>query len=124
MDMQFLLPLLCYQLLTELINKVLFAVCRWLGLAGQFRPKKLISNLKEEVSSVFSGDGSELPSFKDLSKHVMDKSLYALALCAQIPISSSSSLFLSSEAHGERKGRRNKVLLYHKASLRFICLHF
>ncbi|KMS99870.1 hypothetical protein BVRB_1g017220 [Beta vulgaris subsp. vulgaris] len=95
----------------------------WLGLAGQFRPKKLISNLKEEVSSVFSGDGSELPSFKDLSKHVMDKSLYALALCAQIPISSSSSLFLSSEAHGERKGRRNKVLLYHKIPYHDITLN-
>ncbi|CAO2835217.1 unnamed protein product [Amaranthus hypochondriacus] len=95
----------------------------WLGLAGQIRPKKLISNLKEDVYKLINGDEFERPSFKDIADHVMDKSLYALALCTQIPISSSTSLFLSSEAHGERKGRRNKVLLFHKLPLHDIILN-
>lgn len=109
-------PLWCFEP-TALTNNMLFSVYRWLGLAGQIRPKKLISNLKEDVYKLINGDEFERPSFKDIADHVMDKSLYALALCTQIPISSSTSLFLSSEAHGERKGRRNKVLLFHKASL-------
>lgn len=90
---------------------------RWLGLVGQFRPKKLMANIKDEVVTALGGEELQIPSFKNISKHVLDKSLYALALCTHIPITSSSSLFLSSEAHGERKGRRNKLLLFHKASL-------
>lgn len=86
----------------------------WLGIVGQFRPKKLMSNIKAEVSNAFASDELEVPSFKDITNHVLDKSLYALALCTHIPITSSSSLILSSEAHGERKGRRNKLLFFHK----------
>ncbi|KNA24076.1 hypothetical protein SOVF_018320 [Spinacia oleracea] len=86
----------------------------WLGLVGQFRPKKLMANIKDEVVTALGGEELQIPSFKNISKHVLDKSLYALALCTHIPITSSSSLFLSSEAHGERKGRRNKLLLFHK----------
>ncbi|KAL2892596.1 Protein TRIGALACTOSYLDIACYLGLYCEROL 4 chloroplastic [Bienertia sinuspersici] len=85
----------------------------WLGLVGQFRPKKLIMNIKSEM---YNGEELELPSFKDATQHFLDKSLYALALCTHIPITSSTSLFMSSEAHGERKGRRNKLLLFHKAT--------
>lgn len=83
----------------------------WLGLVGQFRPKKLMSNIKAEM---YNGDELQIPSLKDVIKHAFDKSLYALALCTHIPITSSTSLFLSSEAHGERKGHRNKLLLFHK----------
>ncbi|XP_057532808.1 protein TRIGALACTOSYLDIACYLGLYCEROL 4, chloroplastic-like [Amaranthus tricolor] len=101
-------------LAAKLMDFVAFDKLGWLGLAGQIRPKKLISNLKEDVYKLINGDEFERPSFKDVADHVMDKSLYALALCTQIPISSSTSLLLSSEVHGERKGRRNKVLLFHK----------
>ncbi|KAK9274017.1 hypothetical protein L1049_018831 [Liquidambar formosana] len=83
----------------------------WLGLIGQFRPKKLISALKAEVSG---GDEFELPTFKDVAKHFLDKSLYSLGLCSQLSLTPSSSLILSTEVHGERKGRRTKAMLLQK----------
>ncbi|KAL6981380.1 hypothetical protein U1Q18_023008 [Sarracenia purpurea var. burkii] len=86
----------------------------WLGLVAQFRPKKLISAIKAEVCS---GDEWELPAFKDVAKHVLDKSLYSLGLCAQIALTSSSSLLLSTEAQGERNGLRTRAMLFHKASI-------
>ncbi|PIN12961.1 hypothetical protein CDL12_14421 [Handroanthus impetiginosus] len=81
------------------------------GLVGQFRPKKLISSIKAEVSAA---EGWKLRSFKDAAKHIRDKSLYAIGLCSQIPLTSSSSLLLSTEKHGERKGRCTKAMLLHK----------
>uniref|UniRef100_A0A803M4J4 Protein TRIGALACTOSYLDIACYLGLYCEROL 4, chloroplastic n=1 Tax=Chenopodium quinoa TaxID=63459 RepID=A0A803M4J4_CHEQI len=86
----------------------------WLGLAGQMRPNKLLSNIKREIFSAFTADETEIPSVKNVTRHVFDQSLYALALCTHIPITSNSSLYLSSEGHGERKGCRNKLLLFHK----------
>ncbi|XP_074263129.1 protein TRIGALACTOSYLDIACYLGLYCEROL 4, chloroplastic-like [Silene latifolia] len=83
----------------------------WLGLIGQFRPQKLLSNIKAEISACEEWD---LSAVKDVAKHVLDKSLYTLGLCTQIPITEAASLFVSSEAHGERKGRRNKLMLFHK----------
>ncbi|GFP91037.1 protein trigalactosyldiacylglycerol 4 chloroplastic [Phtheirospermum japonicum] len=68
----------------------------WVGLVGQFRPKKLISSIKSEVSSA---EEWELPLIKDAAKHFMNKSLYALGVCSQIALTSSSSLFLSTEKH-------------------------
>ncbi|XP_052194830.1 protein TRIGALACTOSYLDIACYLGLYCEROL 4, chloroplastic [Diospyros lotus] len=83
----------------------------WLGLAAQFRPKKLISAIKAEIHG---GEEWELSAFKDIAKHFLDKSLYSLGLCSQISLTSSSSLLLSTEAQGERKGRRSRTMLIHK----------
>lgn len=83
----------------------------WLGLIGQFRPKKLISSISAEIRGA---DEWELPLVKDVAKHFLDKSLYALGLCSQISLTSSSSLLLSTEKHGERKGRRTRAILLHK----------
>ncbi|GAB4862010.1 hypothetical protein Ancab_037264 [Ancistrocladus abbreviatus] len=83
----------------------------WLGLVGQFRPKKLVSSLKAEFSF---GDEWELPSFKDVARHFLDKSLYSIGLFSHIPLTSSSSVLLSSEAHGERKGRYKKFMFFQK----------
>ncbi|CAI9770382.1 unnamed protein product [Fraxinus pennsylvanica] len=83
----------------------------WLGLIGQFRPKKLISSISAEIRGA---DEWELPLVKDVAKHFLDKSLYALGLCSQISLTSSSSLLLSTEKHGERKGRRTRAMLLHK----------
>ncbi|KAI3449024.1 hypothetical protein Pfo_005689 [Paulownia fortunei] len=68
----------------------------WVGLIGQFRPKKLISSIKAEVSAA---EDWELPLLKETAKHFLDKSLYAIGLCSQISLTSSSSLLLSSEKH-------------------------
>lgn len=83
----------------------------WLGLIGQFRPKKLISSIKAEFSN---GGEWELPGFKDVAKHFMDKSLYSLGLSSQLALGPSSSIMLSTEGHGERKGRRHKMMLFQK----------
>lgn len=83
----------------------------WYGLVAQFRPKKLISSIKAEVTA---SDEWELPAFKDVAKHFLDKSIYSLGLCSQIALTSDSSLLLSTEAQGERKGRRTRAMLLHK----------
>ena len=87
---------------------------RWLGLIGQFRPKKLISSIKAEVSA---GDEWELPAFRDVARHFLNKSLYSIGLCSQLALTSSASILLSSEKHGERKGRRSRAMLFYKATI-------
>ncbi|CAK7347708.1 unnamed protein product [Dovyalis caffra] len=49
----------------------------WLGLIGQFRLKKLISSVKGEFTNA---DEFEWPPFKDVAKHVIDKTPYSLGL--------------------------------------------
>ncbi|KAJ7961850.1 Protein TRIGALACTOSYLDIACYLGLYCEROL 4 chloroplastic [Quillaja saponaria] len=83
----------------------------WLGLIGQFRPKKLISDIKAEFSS---GRELELSTFKDVAKHFFDKSLFSIGLCSQFSPTPSSSVLISTEGHGEKKRRRNKMMLFHK----------
>ncbi|GMJ16149.1 hypothetical protein like AT2G44640 [Hibiscus trionum] len=83
----------------------------WLGLIGQFRPKKLISAIKTELQSA---DELELPVFRDAAKHFLDKSLYSIALATQLSLSPSTSLLWSTERQGEKKGYRNKFKIYHQ----------
>ncbi|KAJ6822105.1 protein TRIGALACTOSYLDIACYLGLYCEROL 4, chloroplastic [Iris pallida] len=83
----------------------------WTGLAGQFRPSKLISNIKKEV---MSGDEMELPAAKDVAKHILDKSLYALGLFSHISLTEDTSLLFNVERHGEKKGPRSKATLIHR----------
>ncbi|THF98524.1 hypothetical protein TEA_001167 [Camellia sinensis var. sinensis] len=78
---------------------VVLPLCMWLGLVAQLRPKKLISAIKSEL---YSSDEWELPAFKDVAKHFLDKSLYSIGLCSQISLNSSSSLLLSTEAQDKR----------------------
>lgn len=91
--------------------------CRWLGIIGQFRPKKLISSIKSEFAT---GDEAEFPGFKDVARHLLDKSLYAFELSTQLSLASSSSIKLSTEGHGEKEGRRNKLMLFHKVCISFL----
>ncbi|KAG9453006.1 hypothetical protein H6P81_005910 [Aristolochia fimbriata] len=83
----------------------------WVGLVGQFRPKKLVSAIKAEMTE---NDELEIPAFKDVAKHFLDKSLYSLGLCSQLSLSPESSIFFSTEVHGEKKGRRSKAMFFHQ----------
>ncbi|KAK9013872.1 hypothetical protein V6N11_041863 [Hibiscus sabdariffa] len=83
----------------------------WLGVIGQFRPKKLISAIRTELQSA---DELELPVFRDAAKHFLDKSLYSIALATQLSLSPSTSLLWSTERQGEKKGYRNKFKIYHQ----------
>ncbi|CAL1390470.1 unnamed protein product [Linum trigynum] len=83
----------------------------WLGLVGQFRPKKLISSIRKEF---FNGGELELPAFRNVAKHVLDKSLYSLGFYSQFSPSPSSSVLLSTERHGDKKRPRYKMMLFHK----------
>ncbi|KAE8038522.1 hypothetical protein FH972_011023 [Carpinus fangiana] len=91
----------------------------WLGLIGQFRPKKLISSLKAEFSDI---EDLEFPGFKDVAKHFIDKSLYSFGLCSQLSLTPSSSILLSTEGHGEKNGRRHKMMLFQKLPLHDLTL--
>jgi len=93
-------------------------MCSWLGLIGQFRPKKLISSIKGEFTNA---DEFEWPAFKDVAKHVFDKSIYSLGLFSQISLSSSSVL-LSTERHGDKRRPRYKMMLWHEV-FGFFFLH-
>ncbi|KAB2614565.1 protein TRIGALACTOSYLDIACYLGLYCEROL 4 [Pyrus ussuriensis x Pyrus communis] len=68
---------------------------------GQFRPKKLFSSIKAE----FTNDEME--------------SLYSFGLCTQLLLSPSSSIKLGTEGNGEKKGRRNKLMIFHRAHICF-----
>ncbi|XVF73567.1 hypothetical protein PTKIN_Ptkin12aG0212200 [Pterospermum kingtungense] len=83
----------------------------WLGLIGQFRPKKLISAIRREIQSA---EELELSVFRDAAKHFLDRSLYSVALATQLSLSPSTSLLWSTEKQGEKKGYRNKFKLYHQ----------
>lgn len=72
---------------------------------------KLISSVKKELTS---GDELELPAFKDVAKHFVDKSHYAIGLFSQVSLTEDTSLLFNVERHGERKGRRSKAMLLHK----------
>ncbi|KAL0547980.1 hypothetical protein IC582_012419 [Cucumis melo] len=83
----------------------------WVGLVGQFRPKKLISLLKAKLSDE---DGFELSDLKDVARLLLDKSHYTYGICSQFSPSPFSSVYVSTEKHGERKGRRHKAMFYHR----------
>ncbi|KAF4395252.1 hypothetical protein CsatB_007150 [Cannabis sativa] len=82
----------------------------WVGFIGQFRPKKLISSIKAE----FTNEDTDFPSFKDVAKHVLEKSLYSFGLSTQFSPTPSTYIRWSTEGHGEEKRRRHKMMLFHK----------
>lgn len=89
---------------------------RWVGLVGQFRPKKVISSIKEDLVSDL--DNLELlPALKDVATMFLDKTLYSYGLCSQFSPTPFSSVFASTEEHGDRKGRRHKAMFYHRVSV-------
>ncbi|KAF7825955.1 protein TRIGALACTOSYLDIACYLGLYCEROL 4, chloroplastic [Senna tora] len=83
----------------------------WIGLVGQFRPRKLFADIKNEISNA---DELELSTVKDVAKHFVDKSLFSFGLFSQFSLTPSSSILFSTEGHGEKKRRRNKMMLYHQ----------
>ncbi|GAV71801.1 DUF3769 domain-containing protein [Cephalotus follicularis] len=91
----------------------------WLGIIGQFRPKKLISSIKAELSNA---DELELPTIKEAAKHFLDKSLYSIGLCTQLSLSPSSSLLWATQRLGEEKKPRHKLIYYHQLPDHYISL--
>lgn len=95
--------------LQSLLFQKQFSDC-WVALKGQFRPKKLISSIKADLSAI----GLELPTFENVTKTLMDKSLYSVALWSQYAVTSSTSLLWRIEGHGEKKGHCTKAMILHK----------
>ncbi|OIW00968.1 hypothetical protein TanjilG_16217 [Lupinus angustifolius] len=83
----------------------------WLGLTGQFRPRKLITDIKNDICNAEEFD---LSTVKDVGKHFIDKSLFSLGLTTQFALTPSTSMLFSIEGHGEKERRRHKVMAYHK----------
>ncbi|ESQ39097.1 hypothetical protein EUTSA_v10001437mg [Eutrema salsugineum] len=82
----------------------------WLGLVGQFKPKKLFADIKANIKNAEEWD---LQLFKQTTKHIVDKSLYSVGLWTQIALGSSSSLLLSAERPGDKDGLRKKLMFVH-----------
>ncbi|KAG7574901.1 hypothetical protein ISN44_As09g030510 [Arabidopsis suecica] len=82
----------------------------WLGLVGQFKPKKLFADIKADISNAEEWD---LQVVKDTAKHIVDKSLYSIGLWTQLALGTSSSLLLSTERLGDKNGLRNKLMFVH-----------
>ncbi|KAF8387625.1 hypothetical protein HHK36_026278 [Tetracentron sinense] len=79
---------------------------------GQFNLQKLVSSMKESGSR----HPSESSWLKNIGKHLCNKSLYALGFCSEFLLSPDDTLFVSSEAYGDKKTPRNKAVFHHKAS--------
>ncbi|KAG6507136.1 hypothetical protein ZIOFF_032477 [Zingiber officinale] len=90
----------------------------WMALVGQFRPKKLITNIKKEVElgleTFRHGDELEWSQLKRFAKHFVDKSLYAVGFFSQLSLTTDTSLLFNVENHGDKVGRRTKAMLLHK----------
>ncbi|CAJ1948859.1 unnamed protein product [Sphenostylis stenocarpa] len=83
----------------------------WLTMTGQFRPRKLIANVKNEISNAEEFD---LSTVKDVVKHFIDKSPFSFGLMSQFAFPPSTSVLLGIEGHGEKQRLRPKVMVYHK----------
>ncbi|RZC20015.1 Protein TRIGALACTOSYLDIACYLGLYCEROL 4, chloroplastic [Glycine soja] len=86
----------------------------WLTMTGQFRPRKLIADVKNEISNAEEFD---LSTVKDVVKHFINKSLYSFGLTSQFAFPPSTSLLLAIEGHGEKERLRRKVMLKRQHSL-------
>ncbi|XP_058745271.1 protein TRIGALACTOSYLDIACYLGLYCEROL 4, chloroplastic-like [Vicia villosa] len=85
----------------------------WLAATGQFRPRKLIVDIKNEISNAVEFN---LSTVKSVAKHFIDKSLYSYGLNSQFAISPSTSVLFALEGHGEKERRRKKVTVFHEFS--------
>ncbi|KAI5423188.1 protein TRIGALACTOSYLDIACYLGLYCEROL 4, chloroplastic [Lathyrus oleraceus] len=85
----------------------------WLATTGQFRPRKLIVDIKNEISNAVQFN---LSTVKSVAKHFIDKSLYSYGLNSQFAISPSTSVLFALEGHGEKERRRKKVTVFHEFS--------
>ncbi|CAK8560031.1 unnamed protein product [Lathyrus sativus] len=83
----------------------------WLAVTGQFRPRKLIIDIKNEISNAVKFN---LSTVKSVAKHFIDKSLYSYGLNSQFAISPSTSVLFALEGHGEKERRRKKVVVVHE----------
>ncbi|BAT96888.1 Protein TRIGALACTOSYLDIACYLGLYCEROL 4 [Vigna angularis] len=83
----------------------------WLTMTGQFRPRKLIVGVKNEISKA---EDFDLSTVKDVAKHFVDKALFSLGLTFQYAFSPSTSVLFGLEGHGEKAKLRRKVMVYHK----------
>ncbi|ESW06360.1 hypothetical protein PHAVU_010G041600 [Phaseolus vulgaris] len=83
----------------------------WLTMTGQFRPRKLFADVKNEISNA---EDFDLSTVKDVAKHFVDKSLFSLGLTSQFAFPPSTSVLFGIEGHGEKERLRRKVMVYHK----------
>ncbi|OVA16640.1 hypothetical protein BVC80_1543g74 [Macleaya cordata] len=81
-------------------------------MLGQFNIQKLVSSVKESGLR----QPSESSWFKNIGKHLCDKSLYALGFCSEFLIGPDDTLLVSSDLYGDKKSQRNKAVFHHKAS--------
>lgn len=90
-------------------------------MTGQFRPRKLIADVKNEISNA---EDFDLSTVKDVAKHFVNNSLYSFGLTSQFSFSPSTSMLFAVEGHGEKERLRRKVMVFHKARNLITCHNF
>lgn len=83
----------------------------WLAMTGQFRPRKLIADVKNEISNA---EDFDLSAVKDVAKHFINKSLFSFGLTSQFAFPPATSVLFAIEGHGEKERLRRKVMVFHK----------
>nr|KYP59946.1 hypothetical protein KK1_015393 [Cajanus cajan] len=68
----------------------------WLAMTGQFRPRKLITDVKNEISNA---EDFDLSTVKDVAKHFINKSLFSFGLTSQFAFPPSTSVLFAIEGH-------------------------
>ncbi|KAL5974989.1 hypothetical protein ACLOJK_031665 [Asimina triloba] len=82
-------------------------ISMWVGSVGQVRPKTLIASLKAEVAAI---EDFDLQAIKDIMKHFINKSLYALG--SSLPKAATQANPIMKNLIGLRDGCRD-VLRHH-----------
>ncbi|CAH1442375.1 unnamed protein product [Lactuca virosa] len=91
-----------------------FALDRWFGtVLGQLNVQKLASSIKRNG---FRQPNDESPWFKNIARHLSDKSLYAIDFCSEFFLTPDDSLQFSLESYGDDdyKTPRKKAVFHHK----------
>lgn len=83
-------------------------------MTGQFRPRKLIVDIKNEISRA---NEFNLSTVKGVAKHFIDMSPYSFGLTSQFAFPPSTSMLFALEGHGEKEKCRKKVMVFHKARI-------
>ncbi|XP_039685225.1 protein TRIGALACTOSYLDIACYLGLYCEROL 4, chloroplastic isoform X2 [Medicago truncatula] len=85
----------------------------WLAATGQFRPRKMIVDIKNEICNAAEFN---LSTAKSVAKHFIDKSLFSYGLNSQFALSPSTSVLFGLEGHGEKEKHRKKVVFFQELS--------
>lgn len=90
---------------------------RFVSLLGQFDVQRFVSEVKKSEGFVRGSSSTAASRFNTITKHLKDKSLYALGFCSELLLTPDDTLLLSYDTYkGDlQKNHRAKAVFNHKA---------